>query len=135
MRPRPAESLPTLRSPCGTPTRSSANRPIRRPLTSWPSTLARGLFPPQPGAAKGTWMNKGKQKTSHVTVNGVLEVQRTIYWNPQQGTTAPLDGWLGILPQRYSCGVREMACRLCLDEAFVPASENLLRLAQLSLSQ
>src|SRR5674536_150812 len=29
---------------------------------------------------------------------------------------------------------QEMACRLCLDEAFVPASENLLRLAQLSLS-
>jgi len=69
-----------------------------------------------------------------MTVNGVLEVQRTIYWNRQQGTAAPLDGWLGILSQRYSPGVREMVCRLAIDEAFVPASANLLRLAQLSIS-
>jgi hypothetical protein len=91
-------------------------------------------FSPSAQRGQGRWRNKGKQKTSYVTVNGVLEVQRTIYWNRQQGTTAPLDGWLGILSRRYSPGVREMACRLCLDEAFVPASENLLRLAQLSIS-
>jgi len=80
------------------------------------------------------WRNKGKQKTSHLTVNGVLEVQRTIYWNKEQGTAAPLDRWLGIISQRYSPGVREMACRLGIGEAFVPASEDLLRLAQLSIS-
>jgi len=68
-----------------------------------------------------------------VTVNGVLEVQRTIYWNKQQGTAAPLDHWLGIVRERYSPGVREMACRLGIGKAFVPASEDLQRLAQLSI--
>ena len=69
-----------------------------------------------------------------MTVNGLLEFQRTIYWNQQQGSVAPLDVLLGILDERYSTGVREMACRLSLNEAFVPASENLSRMAQLSIS-
>ena len=47
---------------------------------------------------------------------------------------APLDLLLGIQHERYSAGVREMACRLSLNEAFVPASENLARMAQLSIS-
>ena len=42
---------------------------------------------------------------------------------------APLDLLLGILAERYSTGVREMACRLSLNEAFVPACENLARMA------
>ena len=91
-------------------------------------------FSPSAQCGQGRWRNKGKQKTSHVTVNGVLEVERTIYWNKEQGTAAPLDGWLGIVSGRYSPGVREMACRLSLNAAFVPASENLARTAQLSLS-
>jgi len=69
-----------------------------------------------------------------VTVNGPVEVQRTIYWNKQGGTAAPLDHWLGIAGERYSVGVREMACRLSLDSAFVPTSENLARTAQLMMS-
>jgi hypothetical protein len=47
---------------------------------------------------------------------------------------APADLLLGISEERYSPGVRELACRLSLDGAFVPASENLRRAAQLSLS-
>jgi len=66
--------------------------------------------------------------------NGVLAVQRTIYWHREQGTAAPVDGWLGIAGERYSPGVREMTCRLGIDQAFIPARENLLRLAQLSIS-
>lgn len=46
----------------------------------------------------------------------------------------PLDELLGIAAERYSPGVREMGCRLSLDNAFVPASENLARTAQLSIS-
>ena len=69
-----------------------------------------------------------------MTVNGLLEFQRTIYWNEQRGSVAPLDLLLGILAERYSAGVREMACRLSLNEAFVPAAENLGRMAQLSVS-
>jgi len=69
-----------------------------------------------------------------MTVNGILEFQRTIFWNRKQGSIAPLDLLLGILTERYSAGVREMACRLSINEAFVPAAENLGRLAQLSIS-
>jgi len=45
-----------------------------------------------------------------------------------------VDRLLGIEQERYSAGVREMACRLSLNVAFVPASENLSRTAQLSIS-
>jgi len=47
---------------------------------------------------------------------------------------APADRWLRITENRYSPGLREMACRLSLNEAFVPASENLKRLVQVTLS-
>ena len=50
------------------------------------------------------------------------------------GMVAPADHWLGITESRYSPGLREMVCRLSLNEAFVPASENLKRLAQVTLS-
>jgi hypothetical protein len=103
-------------------------------LTSWPSKGPRRLFPPPQSADEAKWKNKGKQRTSHVTVNGTLEVQRTIYWNKRHGTLAPMDAWLGILRHRYSAGVREMACRLSLDSAFVPARENLQRMSQLTIS-
>ncbi len=69
-----------------------------------------------------------------MTVNGVLEFERTILWNKQRGSVAALDALLGIVHERYSPGVREMACRLSLNEAFVPASENLARMAQLTIS-
>ena len=64
----------------------------------------------------------------------MLEFERTIFWNEQRGLFAPLDALLGIMRERYSVGVREMACRLSLNEAFVPASENLARMAQLTIS-
>lgn len=80
------------------------------------------------------WKNKGAQQTSHQTVNGRMEFSRTVYWNEQAGTVAPLDVLLGIVADRYSAGVREMACRLSLNAAFVPASANLARTAQLTLS-
>ena len=63
-----------------------------------------------------------------------MEFSRTVYWNAQSGSVAPLDQLLGIDKDRYSVGVREMACRLSLNEAFVPASENLARMAQLLIS-
>jgi hypothetical protein len=45
-----------------------------------------------------------------------------------------MDAWLGILQHRYSAGVREMACRMSLNNAFVPAGENLQRMAQVTIS-
>ena len=47
---------------------------------------------------------------------------------------APADHWLGITENRYSPGLREIVCRLSLNEAFVPASENLKRMVQVTLS-
>ena len=47
---------------------------------------------------------------------------------------APADRWLGIAENRYSPGLREMVCRLSLNEAFVPASTNLKRMVQVTLS-
>jgi len=80
------------------------------------------------------WKNKGAQPTSHQTVNGRMEFRRTVYWNPQVGTVVPLDELLGITADAYSAGVRELACRVSLNVAFAPASQNLARLAQVRLS-
>jgi len=61
--------------------------------------------------------------------------ERTIYWNQHAGAVAPLDELLGIVAENYSPGVREMVCRLSLNEAFAPVSESLQRTAQLSVSR
>src|ERR1017187_6131197 len=129
-----AASSPTAKNLCETLMPSSGNKRTRRSLTSWPNKRPRRLFPPVQSNAGTKWKNKGKQRTSHLTVNGMLEVRRTIYWNKQRGTQAPMDAWLGILRHRYSAGVREMACRMSLDSAFVPATENLRRMSQLTIS-
>jgi len=69
-----------------------------------------------------------------MTVNGRLEFHRRIFWNTQLGTVAPLDILLGIATSKYSPGVREMCCRESLNCAFAPASGNLKRTAQLTIS-
>ncbi|MEA3288261.1 MAG: hypothetical protein U9Q77_12930 [Candidatus Marinimicrobia bacterium] len=91
-------------------------------------------FSPQQKLPHLKWENKGPQKTSCLTVNGPLTITRTIFWNSHQGSVAPVDSLLGIDKEKYSTGVREMASRLNLNEAFIPASGNLLRMAQLSIS-
>ena len=78
--------------------------------------------------------NKGKQDTTHQTVNGRIRVRRTVYWSAQTATVAPVDRWLGIVDCRFSPGVREMCCREALHCPFDVVSENLHRTAQLSLS-
>jgi len=80
------------------------------------------------------WKNKGKQKTSHMTVNGRLEFNRTVFWNENHGTVVPMDILLGIESSNHSLGVREICCRESLNNAFVPANENIKRLAQLDIS-
>jgi len=64
-----------------------------------------------------------------------MEFTRAVYWNEQAGTVAPLDELMGIVTERYSAGVREMTCRLSLSDAFMPASQTLLRTAQLSIGR
>jgi len=67
-------------------------------------------------------------------MNGRLTVKRTVLWHPQQGTAVPWDRFLGIEHGAYSRGVREVCCRESLNVAFVPASQNIQRLAQLDIS-
>lgn len=73
-------------------------------------------------------------QTIHVTtINGVIPIQRRVYWAPPHGCCAPLDRWLG-LSQRYSQGVREMVCRVGLEGSYRKAAEDLHRLGQILLS-
>ena len=67
-------------------------------------------------------------------MNGRLELSRSIFWNADIGTVAPLDILLGIESSSHSLGVREICCRESLNNAFVPAGENIKRLAQLDIS-
>src|SRR5450756_2417157 len=78
-------SLPIVKSQCETRRLYSDSRPIRRPSTSWLSGWARRLFPPRHSHPDVKWHNKGRQKTSHLTVNGVVDLDRTVYWNKEQG--------------------------------------------------
>jgi len=78
--------------------------------------------------------NKGSKQVTHQTINGSVAITRKVYWSSQTGMVAPADHWLGIDKNRYSPGLREMVCRLSLNEAFVPASKNLKRLVQVTLS-
>ena len=81
------------------------------------------------------WKNKGRQSTSHLTVNGRVSVQRTVYWNRQDGTRVPLDLWLGIDTRRFSPGIREMCSRESLHKSFHCAATDLGRTAQIRLSK
>ncbi len=59
---------------------------------------------------------------------------RTVFWNKGQGTVIPMDVLLGIETSNTSHGVCEICCRESLNTAFVPASDNIKRLAQLDIS-
>lgn len=78
--------------------------------------------------------NKGKQTTTHQTVNGRVRLRRTIYWSPEHGSVIPVDHWLGISNYRFSPGVREMCSRESLHCSFGVAAENIFRLSQLAIS-
>lgn len=63
-----------------------------------------------------------------------MEFTRTVFWNKDQGTVIPMDRLLGIDSSGFSHGVREICCRESLNTAFIPASNNIKRLAQLAIS-
>jgi hypothetical protein len=67
-----------------------------------------------------------------LTINGRVELSRTVYWHQDRGTVIPLDAALGAW--RYSVGVQEMCCRVGGTVSFRRAAEDLSRTAQLSLS-
>jgi len=59
---------------------------------------------------------------------------RTVFWNKDHGTVVPMDLLLGMESSGFSHGVCEICCRESLNTAFVPASDNIKRLAQLEIS-
>jgi len=61
-------------------------------------------------------------------------LSRIVFWNDQQGSVVPMDIFLGIESRHHSLGVGELCCRESLNNAFVPASDNIKRLAQLEIS-
>lgn len=82
----------------------------------------------------GQLRDKGLQTTSHVTVNGRVEIRRRVYWGKGRPVVAPVDEWLGISLERYSPGVREMCCREASGDSFGKAAEDLKRVGQVYLT-
>jgi hypothetical protein len=80
------------------------------------------------------WENKGRRSIQYLTVNGPVEVTRTVYWNRQQGSLTPVDQWLGMGAGRYSVGVRELCCREAAHSNFRSAAEDLACVGQIQLS-
>jgi hypothetical protein len=70
-----------------------------------------------------------------LSINGRVHLRRRRWHCASEGTTTPLDAWLGTVEETISLGVREMACRLNGDgKNFDKAAANLSRTAQVSLS-
>lgn len=111
--------------------RCFANSFFRKLSRSGNSRLSR-LFPPRQTQPTEPWHNKGRQKSSILTMNGRVELWRQVYWNPRRGTVIPLDAALGS--ERYSVGVQELCCRVGGTASFRHAAEDLARTAQLSVS-
>ena len=72
---------------------------------------------------------------THLTVNGSMTIERTVYWSKATGSVRPTDHWLGIEQHSVSPGVREMCCLESLDSSFGNVSRSLKRTAQLTLSE
>jgi Uncharacterised protein family (UPF0236) len=94
----------------------------------------RRLFPPPPAAPGQTWENKGSRSIQYLTVNGPVQITRTVYWNRQHGSVTPVDTWLGMNTGRYSVGVRQFCCREAAESDFRTAAEDLACVGQIVLS-
>jgi len=79
--------------------------------------------------------NKGKQRTSRLTINGRVSLCRRWWHAAGDGSECPADGFLSPPTEGVSRGVRELACRENKDaSSFEAASDNLARTAQVKMS-
>jgi hypothetical protein len=79
--------------------------------------------------------HKGRQRLSLLSVNGRVRLWRIRWHANGEGSLTPLDGLLDRASKTFSCGVREMACRLNLcSSSFRKTAENLGRLASIEIS-
>ena len=82
-----------------------------------------------------TFRNKGRQKTSVLTINGRVHLSRRWWSSVESGSVVPADVRLNRSGTKTTPGVREMAARLNNDAAsFDRAANNLCRTAQVSMS-
>ena len=81
-----------------------------------------------------TWENKGRPSIEYLTVNGSVQIRRTVYWNREKGSITPVDQWLGMSQGRYSVGIRQLCCREAADSDFRTAAENLACVGQIHVS-
>jgi len=82
-----------------------------------------------------TFRNKGRQKTSVLTINGHVHLSRRWWSSVESGSVVPADVRLNRSGTKTTPGVREMAARLNNDAAsFDRAANNLCRTAQVSMS-
>lgn len=72
---------------------------------------------------------------THLTVNGSVTIERTVYWSKVSGSVCPSDRFLGIEQHSVSPGVREMCSLESLDSSFAGVARSLKRTAQLRLSE
>jgi hypothetical protein len=79
--------------------------------------------------------NKGKQRTSRLTINGRVHLRRRWWHAAEDGSDCPADRFLSPPTEGVSRGVREMSCRENKDaSSFEAAADNLARTAQVKMS-
>ena len=79
--------------------------------------------------------HKGRQEVSLLSVNGRVRLRRVRWHAKGEGSETPIDALLDRAAKTFSCGVREMACRLNLcSTSFRKTAENLGRLASIDVS-
>jgi len=79
--------------------------------------------------------NKGRQKTSVLTINGRVTTSRRYWYSSQTGSVVPADEHVNRSGATVTSGVREIGARLNNDAAsFDRAADNLLRAAQITIS-
>ena len=71
-----------------------------------------------------------------LSANGRIELRRTRYYTPGEGSDSPLDRLVDALETSVSVGVRELCCRLGIaGRSFARSVENLQEAAQLRISE
>jgi hypothetical protein len=93
------------------------------------------LFPPPHSATTGKRLaNKGRQRRKVLTINGRIELARRWWFDPQEGSVAPVETIYNSAGDTITRGVRELACRLNQKgPSFQAVAENLARTAQLTM--
>jgi hypothetical protein len=80
--------------------------------------------------------SKGRSSRTTLSVNGRIELCRTRYYSPAEGSDSPMDRLLDAVESSISVGMREMCCRLGIaGRSFARSAENLYETARVRVSQ